>query len=142
MITCCLPAHHHSSPLLPRIIRSWRKVDRSEFAQAVKDSVIGRSPPPSQSVDELFATYDNVLRDIADRLAPAHMVYSRVQPLAPWFNSECREIRRDCRRLERRYRRSKGDIDRSNCNESYISPTSHCNTSSWRMDSAISCASS
>ena len=28
------------------------------------------------------------------------------------------------------------------CNESYISPTSHCNTSSWRMDSAISCASS
>jgi len=28
------------------------------------------------------------------------------------------------------------------CNESYISPTSHCNTSSWRMDSAISCVTS
>jgi len=28
------------------------------------------------------------------------------------------------------------------CNESYISPTSHCNTSSWRMHSAISCARS
>ena len=26
------------------------------------------------------------------------------------------------------------------CNESYSSPTSHCNTSSWRMYSATSCA--
>ena len=68
----------------------------------------------SQRVNELFATYDDVLCDIADWLAPAHTVYSRVQPLAPWFDSECREIRRDCRRLERRYRRSNGDIDRSN----------------------------
>ena len=48
----------------------------------------------------LFATYDNVLRDIADRLAPAHTIYSRVQLLAPWFDSECREIRHDCQRLE------------------------------------------
>ena len=95
LITCCLPAHHHSSPLLTRVVRSWRKVDRAEFAQAVRDSVIGRSPPPSQSVDELFATYDSVLRDIADRLAPAHTVQSRVHPLSPWFDSECRDIRRD-----------------------------------------------
>jgi len=37
LITCCLPAHHHSSLLLLRIVRSWHKVDRSEFAQAVKE---------------------------------------------------------------------------------------------------------
>jgi len=114
LITCCLPAHHRSSQRLTRVVRSWRRVDRSEFVQAVKDSAIGCSPLPSQSVDELFAMYDNTLRDIADRLAPAHTVHSRVQPLAPWFDSECREIRRDCRRLERRYRRTKSDIDRSN----------------------------
>jgi len=30
----------------------------------------------------------------------------------------------------------------SSCNESYSSPTSHCNTSSWRMHSATSCATS
>jgi len=58
--------------------------------------------------------YDNVLCDTANQLAPAHTVYSHVQPLAPWYDSECREIRRECRRLERRYRRSKGDIDRTN----------------------------
>ena len=65
--------------------------------------------------------YDYALRDIADRLAPAHTFHSRVQPLAPWFDSECREIRRDCRRLERRHRRTKSDIDRSN----FIAPQRH-----------------
>ena len=36
-----------------------------------------------------------------------------VSVLTPWFDTECRAMRRDCRRLERRYRRSKSDIDRS-----------------------------
>jgi len=107
LITCCLPAHHRSSPRLTRVVRSWRRVDRSVFVQAVKDSAIGCSPQPSQSVDY-------ALCDIADRLSPALTVHSCVQPLAPWFDSECREICRDCRRLERRYRRTKSDIDRSN----------------------------
>ena len=96
LITCCLPAHHRSSPRLTRVVRSWRRVDRSEFVQAVKDSTIGCSPSPSQSVDELFTMYDNALRDIADRLAPAHTVRSRLQPLTAWFDSECSKIRRDC----------------------------------------------
>ena len=69
LITCCLPACRRSRPSPTRFVRSWRKVDRSEFAQAVMDSSIGRQPHPSQSVDELFATYDTALRDIADRLA-------------------------------------------------------------------------
>ena len=113
LITCRLSAYHHVSPVLTRVVRSWRKVDRSEFAQAIRNSVLGHPPPPSLSVDELFATYDKVLRDIADRLAPTHTVHSRVHPLSPWFDAECRAIRRDCRRLERRYRRSMSDIDRS-----------------------------
>jgi len=60
----------------------------------------------------LWDTYESVLRDIADRLAPAHIVRSRVRPLSPWFDSECRAIRRDCRRLERLYRRTKSNEDR------------------------------
>jgi len=32
--------------------------------------------------------------------------------------------------------------DSRNCSESYSSPTSHCNTSSWRIYSATSCATS
>jgi len=111
LITCRLSAHHHVSSVLTRVVHSWRKVDRSKFAQAIRDSVLSHPPAPSQSIDELFATYDKVLRDTADRLVPTHTVHSRVQPLSPWFDAECRAMRRDCRRLERRYRPSKSDID-------------------------------
>ena len=89
LITCCQPAHHSSSPRLTRVVHSWRRVDQLKFVQVVKDSAIGCLPSLSQSVDELFMMYDNALRDIADRLTPAHMIHSRVQPLAPWFDLEC-----------------------------------------------------
>jgi len=36
-------------------------------------------------VDELFSTYDSVLRDIANLLAPLHVVRYRTGRLAPWF---------------------------------------------------------
>ena len=38
---------------------------------------------------------------------------SRVRPWAPWFDSDCRALRRQCRKLERRYRRSKSEPDRA-----------------------------
>ena len=68
--------------------------------------------PPSPDVDDMFANYDAVLRNIADLLAPEHDVRTRLRPLSPWFDADCRAARRNCRRLERRYRRSCGDFDR------------------------------
>ena len=56
--------------------------------------------------------YDAVLRDIADKLAPVHTVRRRPGRPTPWFNDECRAERRNCRRLERRYRRTQRAEDR------------------------------
>ena len=58
-------------------------------------------------VDELFDTYDRTLTNVADQFAPERTVTSRLRPLCPWFNAECRATRRNCRRLERRYRRTR-----------------------------------
>ena len=41
-----------------------------------------------------------------------HQVKSRYQPSTPRFDSDCRRIKRHVRLLERRYRRSKSDVDR------------------------------
>ena len=62
--------------------------------------------PPDTNVDILFDTYDNVLCDIADRLAPLHTVERRKDRRAPWFDADCREARCECRRYERRYWKS------------------------------------
>jgi len=57
-----------------------------------------------------------VLHDIADQLPPVstppHVI--RRHPGRPtlWFNADCRAQRRKCRRLERRYRRTRSPDDR------------------------------
>jgi len=61
------------------------------------------------NVDQLFATYDAALRDVADQLAPSHVIRRRP---TPWFDAECRALRRDCRRLERRFRHTQCPMDR------------------------------
>jgi len=112
MITCRLPSRPRSTNVTTqRVVRSWRNVDRQVFCQAIADSPLG-CPSPLATAAEMFSTYESVLREIADRLAPSHTVRSRVRPLSPWFDSECRAIRRDCRRLERRYRRTNDNGDR------------------------------
>lgn len=47
----------------------------------------------------------------ADHFAPVHEVRSRVPSHSPCFDTECRATRRACRKLERRYRRTKTDHD-------------------------------
>jgi hypothetical protein len=112
LIVCHLPARTMSScPTSTRTVRSWKNVDQAVLRQAITDSPIGR-PPSSATAAEMFDIYDVALRDIADRLAPSHVVTTRNCPLTPWFDADCRLIRRDSRRLERRYRRTKTDEDR------------------------------
>jgi len=39
-------------------------------------------------------------------------VQVKIRPHSPWFDSECRSIRRNYRHLERHFRRSYADVDR------------------------------
>ena len=78
----------------------------------LEDSPLCRPVPADADVDQLFATYDAVLRDVADQLAPPHVIRRRPGRPTPWFDAECRAQRRDCRRLERRVRRTNSPSDR------------------------------
>ena len=55
-------------------------------------------------VCHLFACYNIVLRDIADRVAPQHSLRRRAGCLAPWFDANCH--------AERQYRRTCSPVDR------------------------------
>ena len=67
---------------------------------------------PDADVDQLFASYEAALRDIADKLAPVRTIRRHHGRPTPWFDDECRAERRRCRRLERRYRRTRCAKDR------------------------------
>jgi len=106
LITCSLLVHRPSPPSFARRVRSWRGVDRDALRQHIVESSLGRSPPSTVTAGELFEMYDNTLRSIADQLAPECTVKCQLRPICPWFDAECRTIRRNCRRLERRYRKT------------------------------------
>ena len=75
--------------------------------QAIVNSPVGRVPSPAATADELFEAYNCTLTSNADQLAPERTVTSQLRPLCPWFDAEFRIIRHNCRRLERRYRRTR-----------------------------------
>lgn len=107
LILCSLPDRRTPMLRLTRKVRSWRSVDRTEVYNAIVNSPVGREPSPDTTADELFETYDRTLTSIADQLAPERTAKLHLRPLCPWFDAECRTIRRNCRRLERCYRRTR-----------------------------------
>jgi len=111
LVTCRLPVSNIAQVVSTCTVRSWRHVDRQSFRQAVRESAFGQLTS-SLNADELFALYDSELRRIADRFAPQRTTHNRVQPLSPWYDAECRTIRRRCRRLEKLYRLTRSDTDR------------------------------
>jgi len=95
-----------------RLVRGWRRVDRTVLRRILEDSPLCQPVPEDAEVDDLFATYDDVLRRAADSLAPKHPLRRPASRLAPWFDDDCCHARRHCRRLERQYRRTNSADDR------------------------------
>ena len=56
--------------------------------------------------------YDNTLTSIVNDLLPPRKVRIRNSPLTPWFDGECRALRRKVRKAERLFRRTLLDDDR------------------------------
>ena len=85
------------------------------FSRDVRSSALcGSSDELRQMTSaDLFDVYDGTLRQIADAHAPAFTTVRRIRRLSPWFDCDCRQARRKSRLLERRYRRSKSDPDRT-----------------------------
>ena len=69
LVSCRLPVLSGSAPEQVRRVRVRRSVDQGVLREAIQASALGCPPPPSQHVDDMFAAYDTVLRDIADRLS-------------------------------------------------------------------------
>jgi len=106
LVTCRLPVIVGQAATAERLVRGWRRVDCDVLRRALEDSPLCHPVADDANVDDLFAEYENVLRDVADRLAPLHVTRRPAGRLAPWFDASCRQARRHCRRLERRYRRT------------------------------------
>ena len=85
-----------------RVRRCWRQLDVDRLRCDILESTLVTNPP--DNVNDLFACYDDVLRHLIDLHVPAKSVVIRPRPQSPWFDGECRDMKRATRRLERVYR--------------------------------------
>lgn len=112
LVSCQLSVAVDSPSLAERLVRGWRRVNRDELRRALEASPLCAAVPDDADVDGLFDSYNVVLTGIADQLAPSHVIRRRPGRPTPWFDTECRAQRRECRRLERRYLRTRCSDDR------------------------------
>ena len=116
LISCLLPFLTPSRVVFnTRSIRSWKRLDRIVFREVLSSGPLCRDDAyyATMSIEQLVNLYDSTLRDALDALLPIRTVRTRFQPSAPWFDDECRAIKRRVRMLERRYRRTGDVVDRT-----------------------------
>ena len=100
---------------LPSLASCWLgRFDRERFRGALSAGPLCQDEDyyDGMSASELFNIYTSTIRETLDRLVPLHDIVSRFRPSTPWFDAECRSVKRGARLLERRYRRTKDPEDR------------------------------
>ena len=63
------------------------------------------------ALNDLVKCYNSTLSAALDRHAPLVTKFITVRPLVPWFSEDIRESRRERRRAERKWRRSRSVND-------------------------------
>jgi len=87
--------------------RPWRRLDAADFTAALQSSSLCRPDVWSGlDVDELAQLYDSVLTSILNDLLPVRTVRCRRHFSDPWYDDDCRQMKRHLRRLEREFRKS------------------------------------
>jgi len=114
VISFTLPSIHLQPIHSIRMMRGWKSLDHRAFSAAIRDTLLSS---PSSTLDtltvaQLFDLYTSTVTNILDDMLPRRKVWTRIFPLAVWFDADCHRLRRQTRCLERRYRRTKELKDR------------------------------
>ena len=104
----------HNADCDPVEGRKWNNFSVDDFRSDLMESVLCKDMEwtVNVSVDELFTIYSNTLTDILDKHAPRYVRKRKKRVLTPWFDAECRQMKRRVRVLERKYRKSRDPADR------------------------------
>jgi len=91
----------HSHTGVRRVRRCWRQLNVVSVHHDLLQSELVTDPP--HNVDDFFPCYDDVLCSLVDKHAPLKSIVIRTRPTSPWYDGDCRDLKRKTRRLERRY---------------------------------------
>src|SRR6218665_1231275 len=115
LVTATIPFLCDTPSYLIRQVRDWSNLDRAAFGSALLEipAVADQYIMNDLKVADVFATYQSAMAEVFERLLPTRQARIRLCGLTPWFNAECRSLRREARRLERLYGRTRAPADRA-----------------------------
>jgi hypothetical protein len=86
--------------------RSRRRLEPDVFRATLQSSPLCVVDEwPTLGVEQLARLYDDQITQVLDRLIPVQTVTCRRRPSDPWFDEECRSMKRSVRQHERAARR-------------------------------------
>jgi len=96
------------------VSRRLKNFDCVGFCDMLEGSSLYDDRNATPNLDSLVNNYDVVLRETLDKLAPAKSRTLVVRPDALWYNDDIADQKRKRRRLERKWRSTKLELDRIN----------------------------
>ncbi len=106
------PLTRPSSDYATFTARAWSRLDINLFHRLLAESSLCDPKKWYElSCDELACLYDSVLSHVLDQIIPLRTVKKRLRSSDSWFDNECRQAKRELRRVERLVRRVSSFID-------------------------------
>ena len=94
--------------------RNYRKMDMDSFIRDISLSFSSlNSASNIEELQDLDCSYDTIIRDLIDKHAPLKTRYVSERPKAPWMNAGLLNEKRVKRRLERRWRNTGMEVDKT-----------------------------
>jgi len=116
LVIARLPVHQISSEFIPSEGRKWNEFSIESFRADLMQSILCNDVNWTKqlTIEEIFNVYDQELTTLIDKHAPRYLRKRKRRVQTPWFDDDCRMMKRNVRRLERKYRKSHNAEDRLN----------------------------
>ena len=105
-----LPFKKPNSVKAKIIKRNVKNIDIELFTQDLKETPLFQNPPAT--LDKYVQCYNDSLRGILDKHAPSTEKEVVLRPHAPWYNEHIERAKQERRQAERRWVKSKLEIDK------------------------------
>nr|XP_054775575.1 uncharacterized protein LOC129284133 [Lytechinus pictus] len=109
-VSCHLNVKKPDSIKIEISFRKLKDIDIQAFREDILESELYK--PPAYDIEQQVVQYNMVLQALLDKHAPLITRCVTARPHSRWFTDDLRKSKQRVRRLERRYRHSKAEIDR------------------------------
>ena len=110
----CVPLYKNTK--INITTRNWKNLDVSEFKENLLACDFIRSPDETLTLEELVDGYSKTLSAILNKICPEEHKTVRPRPLQAWFNDELRQLKRNKRSAERKWKKFKSATNKEEYN--------------------------